>query len=91
MSWPFLAPVSRWNASRLSVSDKLSLANTTPRDQRAIFSGFVSSMRGNALGQKIVAAHAALGDEDLELYYSPDNCGSFQMFYWVWSHLDLCY
>lgn len=36
--------------------------------------GFQSTQRGNALAQKIVAAHVAMGANDIGTFYSPDNC-----------------
>jgi len=31
-------------------------------------------MRANPLAKKIVAAHAAAGEDDIWMYYSPYNC-----------------
>ncbi|KIM41633.1 hypothetical protein M413DRAFT_411566 [Hebeloma cylindrosporum] len=37
------------------------------------YPGFQSTQRANALAQKIVAAHVALGQNDIENFYSPHN------------------
>ncbi|KAF8153237.1 hypothetical protein B0H34DRAFT_97367 [Crassisporium funariophilum] len=41
------------------------------------YPGFQSSSRGNALAQKIVAAHVAMGANDIGTFYSPDNWAFF--------------
>ncbi|PPQ72200.1 hypothetical protein CVT26_006931 [Gymnopilus dilepis] len=37
------------------------------------YPGFQSTSRANPLAQKIVAAHVAMGENDVSLFYSPDN------------------
>ncbi|KAF5325046.1 hypothetical protein D9619_009605 [Psilocybe cf. subviscida] len=37
------------------------------------YPGFQTTQRANPLAQKIVAAHVALGNNDIELFYSPSN------------------
>ncbi|KAF9557813.1 hypothetical protein CPC08DRAFT_639808 [Agrocybe pediades] len=41
------------------------------------YPGFQSTQRANPLAQKIVAAHVAMGDQDLGTFYSPDNWAFF--------------
>ncbi|KAF8958955.1 hypothetical protein BDZ97DRAFT_1429044 [Flammula alnicola] len=41
------------------------------------YPGFQSSQRGNPLAQKIVAAHVAMGQNDIGTFYSPDNWAFF--------------
>ncbi|PPQ66788.1 hypothetical protein CVT24_008697 [Panaeolus cyanescens] len=41
------------------------------------YPGFQSSVRANPLAQKIVAAHVAMGDDDVGTFYSPANWAFF--------------
>jgi hypothetical protein len=71
MSWSIFAPIPCWIADRVSVScHEFSDAMLADSYRR----GFQSTQRGNPLAQKIVAAHVAMGANDIGTFYSPDNC-----------------
>jgi hypothetical protein len=72
MSRPIFAPIPCWVADRLSVSSQKPHSDTMLADSSR--SGFQSTQRGNPLAQKIVAAHVAMGANDIGTFYSPDNC-----------------
>lgn len=65
-------PVLSWIQYRVSVRHWL---YSTVRISLTVRNrGFVSSLRGNALAQRIVAADIALGLDASSTFYTPDNC-----------------